>query len=180
MKKSLIIVVTIILLIIIGFVFIGKDRDKMEIKSVFDEGEKVPAKYTCDGEDINPELEILDIPENTKSLVLIMDDPDSPTGTWDHWVVFNIEVSPTSLDVGTAKIGENSVPEESVQGLNSWDKNEYGGPCPGSGTHRYFFKIYALDVELELDSNARKDDVEKAMESHILGKAELLGVYSRE
>ena len=144
----------------------------MEIKSVFGNNDKIPVKYTCDGEDINPELEILDIPENTKSLALIMDDPDSPTGTWDHWVVFNIEVS-------LAKIGENSVPEGSVQGLNSWDKNEYGGPCPGSGTHRYFFKIYALDVELDLDSNARKTDVERAMEGHILGKAELVGVYGR-
>ncbi len=147
----------------------------MKIISVFENNEKIPAKYTCVGENINPKLEFLDVPENTKSLVLIMDDPDAikPAGkVWDHWVLFNI--SPT-----TKTIEENSVPENAIQGLNSWNKNEYGGPCPPDGEHRYFFKLYALDTTLDLDSSATKKDVEEAMSQHIIEKAELIGRFSK-
>jgi len=147
----------------------------LKIISVFENNEKIPAKYTCVGENINPKLEFLDVPENTKSLVLIMDDPDAikPAGkVWDHWVLFDI--SPT-----TKTIEENSVPENAIQGLNSWNKNEYGGPCPPDGEHRYFFKLYALDTTLDLDSSATKKDVEEAMSQHIIEKAELIGRFSK-
>jgi hypothetical protein len=135
----------------------------------FESKKPIPSQYTCDGDDVNPPLNIKEIPEETKSLVLIVDDPDAPMGTWDHWIVWNIP--PTN------KIEENSVP--GTEGLNDFRKHSYGGPCPPSGTHRYFFKIYALDTKLNLDPNSRKKDVEKAMKNHILAKGELIGLYSR-
>lgn len=136
---------------------------------VFENNGNIPAKYTCDGDDVNPPLDISDIPEGTQSIVLIVDDPDAPMGTWDHWVVWNIEP--------VEKIEENSVP--GTQGLNDFRKNSYGGPCPPSGTHRYFFKVYALDTKLDLDTDSKKSDVERAMQGHILAKGELIGLYSR-
>jgi Raf kinase inhibitor-like YbhB/YbcL family protein len=132
----------------------------------------IPRKFTCQGKDINPEFIIEGVPENTNSLVLIMDDPDAPMGTWDHWVVWNIE--PT-----VSKIGENSTPKKGVIGKNSWGKNSYGGPCPPSGTHRYYFKLYALDIEPNLPTNTRKKDVEKAMKGHIITEAVLMGKYQK-
>ena len=135
----------------------------------FEHQRTIPSKYTCDGNNINPPLTIEEIPESTKSLVLIVDDPDAPMGTWDHWVVWNIPP--------TDKIQENSVP--GTQGLNSARRNSYSGPCPPSGTHRYFFKVYALDTQLSLSSNARKKEVENAMRSHILAHGDLVGFYSR-
>ena len=135
----------------------------------FEQNSMIPAKFTCDGEDINPALNIEEIPQETKSLALIVDDPDAPMGTWVHWVVFNIPV--------TSQIQEHSVPGR--QGLNDFRKKDYGGPCPPSGTHRYFFKLYALDIELDLEEGVRKRDVEEAMEGHILAQAELIGLYKR-
>jgi hypothetical protein len=137
--------------------------------SVFKNKGVIPAKYTCDGEDVNPPLSVEGVPEETESLVLIVDDPDAPMGTWDHWVVWDIPP--------TKKIEENSVP--GTEGLNDFGKHSYGGPCPPSGTHRYFFKVYALDTKLDLPSNSRKRNVEKAMEGHILTKGEIIGLYSR-
>jgi Raf kinase inhibitor-like YbhB/YbcL family protein len=137
--------------------------------SAFQSNTYIPAKYTCDSSDVNPPLGVDDIPEGTKSLVLIVDDPDAPAGTWDHWVVWNIPP--------TGKIDENSVP--GVEGLNSFRKRSYGGPCPPYGTHRYFFKCYALDVQLSLPPNSRKRDVELAMKGHILAQGELMGLYKR-
>lgn len=143
---------------------------EMKISSPnFQNNERIPEKYTCDGEDINPTIHIEDIPEGTKSLVLIVDDPDAPIGTWVHWVVFNIP--PTNL------IEEDSVP--GTEAMNNFERTSYGGPCPPSGVHRYFFKVYALDTELSLTEDATKDNVEDAMTDHILGKGELIGVYSR-
>jgi len=139
------------------------------ISPAFESNKPIPSKYTCDGDDVNPTLNIEGIPEETKSLVLIVDDPDAPMGTWDHWIVWNIP--PTN------KIEENSVP--GTEGLNDFRKHSYGGPCPPSGTHRYFFKVYALDTKLDLHPNSRKKDVEKAMKEHILAKGELVGLYSR-
>ena len=127
----------------------------------------IPSRYTGDGADVNPSLNIEGLPEGTKSLVLIVDDPDAPMGTWDHWIVWNIPP-------GT-EIKENSVP--GTEGLNSFGRNSYGGPSPPSGTHRYFFKVYALDSELLLKPNSRKRDVEKAMSGHVLAKGELIGLY---
>jgi Raf kinase inhibitor-like YbhB/YbcL family protein len=137
--------------------------------SVFKNKCSIPAKYTCDGEDVNPPLSVEGVPEGTESLVLIVDDPDAPMGTWDHWVVWNIPP--------IEKIEENSVP--GTEGLNDFGKHSYGGPCPPSGTHRYFFKAYALDTKLDLPSNSRKRNVEKAMQGHILAKGEIIGLYSR-
>ena len=130
----------------------------------------IPSKYTCDGDDFNPVLLINDAPEATQSLALIVDDPDAPMGTWDHWIVWNI--SPTE------KIEENSVP--GTEGLNSFRRHSYGGPCPPFGTHRYFFKVYALDTKLAIQPNSKKNDVEKAMEGHILAKGEIVGLYKRK
>ncbi len=138
----------------------------------FKDGEMIPRKYTCQGDDVNPQLDISGIPENTKSLVLIMDDPDAPMGTWDHWIVWNI--SPD-----TKTIAENSVPAGAVQGKNSWGRNDYGGPCPPSGTHRYFFKLYALDTTLDIPAKSKKKDVEKAMRGHIIEQAQLMGKYKK-
>jgi len=134
----------------------------------FENNSKIPVKFTGDGENINPNLDILGVPENTQSLVLLVEDPDAPAGTWNHWIVFNIPAA-------TVRISENSIP--GIQGKNSWDKNEYGGPMPPSGTHRYFFKVYALDIDLALDENIDKNGVELAIENHILDKAELIGLY---
>lgn len=129
----------------------------------------IPKKYTGDGEDVNPPLSIEGIPEGAKSLVLIVEDPDAPQRTWDHWLVWNIPPDD--------RIEENSIP--GVQGMNSWKKNSYGGPQPPFGTHRYYFKVYALDTMLNLNPDARKKDVENAMEKHILAKGELVGLYRR-
>ncbi|MFX1532967.1 MAG: YbhB/YbcL family Raf kinase inhibitor-like protein [Promethearchaeota archaeon] len=138
----------------------------------FNHEELIPRKYTCQGEDVNPELHIEAVPEDTKSLVLIMDDPDAPIGTWDHWVVYNID--PT-----ISKIPENSVPPNAMQGRNSWKRNNYGGPCPPFGTHRYYFKLYALDTVLNLPIKSNKKVVEGAMKGHILAEAVLMGKYKK-
>ena len=135
----------------------------------FNNGELIPSKFTCDGADVNPTLVIGNVPPEARSLALIMDDPDAPGGMWVHWVVWNIPP--------TDEIRENSVP--GTQGLNSARRNSYSGPCPPSGTHRYFFKVYALDTKLNLDPNSRKKDVERAMKDHTLAKGELVGLYSR-
>ncbi len=139
--------------------------------SAFKNEGRIPDKYTCMGDDISPPLEIDGIPEGAKSLVLIIDDPDAPMGTWDHWVVFNIPL--------ISKIEENSVPEGGVQGINDFKKHDYGGPCPPSGTHVYMFKLYALDITLDLDEDSKKVDVENAMEGHVLAQTKLLGTYSK-
>lgn len=133
----------------------------------------IPSKYTCDGADVNPALMIEAVPGEAKSLALIMDDPDAPRGTWVHWVVWNI-------DPKTTEIGENTVPSGAKQGMNDFRRKEYGGPCPPSGTHRYYFKVYALDAVLDLDERATKAKLEAAMKDHIIGRCELIGLYSRK
>lgn len=141
----------------------------------FENNGNIPAKYTCDGENISPPLKIEGIPSSAKSLVLIMDDPDAvPVAgkVWDHWVVWNIKVD-------TKTIAENSVPAGSIIGKNTRGVLGYGGPCPPDREHRYFFKLYALDAQLDLKEGATKAEVEKAMEGHTISKAELLGRYSR-
>ncbi|MGM0439997.1 MAG: YbhB/YbcL family Raf kinase inhibitor-like protein [Chlamydiota bacterium] len=127
----------------------------------------VPRKYTCHGSDINPPLTIKGVPEKTQSLALIVDDPDAPMGTWVHWVVYDI--SPKE------DIAEDSVPGK--QGVNNFHKYEYGGPCPPSGTHRFFFKVYALDKMLGLEEGISKEELLKAMEGHIIDQDELIGLY---
>ncbi|MFX1465633.1 MAG: YbhB/YbcL family Raf kinase inhibitor-like protein [Promethearchaeota archaeon] len=145
----------------------------LEIRSpAFNNEELIPKKYTCQGDDVNPELVIQGIPEETKSLVLIMDDPDAPIGAWDHWVVWN-------LDPSILKIAEDSIPKGGVVGKNSWRRNDYGGPCPPSGTHRYYFKLYALDTQLALEEKSNKKTVEKAMKGHVIEQAVLIGKYKK-
>jgi len=148
--------------------------------SAFQEGWKIPERYTADGMDINPPLEVFDIPEGTKSLVLVVDDPDAQRVvgyTWLHWLVFDIPVIGKEVE-----IMENSVPQEAKQGVNDFKKLDYGGPSPppGSGIHNYHFKVYALDTKLELPEMASLEAVKEAMEGHVLGEAELVGQYSRD
>lgn len=152
----------------------GAEEAAMKISSpAFTHNGHIPEKYTCDGRDINPPLLIEAVPEGTKSLALIVDDPDAPMGTWVHWVVWNIRAE-------TGEIKEDAVPQGAGQGLNDFRRHDYGGPCPPSGVHRYFFKLYALDAVLELGGKAKKADLEKAMKGHILGQAELIGLYKRK
>jgi hypothetical protein len=136
----------------------------------FGNNEFIPQKFTCEGEDINPQLVMEDIPEGTQSLALIVDDPDAPMGTFVHWVVYNIP--PIS------RIDEDSIPGK--QGENDFGKRNYGGPCPPSGTHRYFFKVYALGTKLGLEEGGSKRTLEKAMQGHILEKTELIGLYRKK
>lgn len=164
MKK----LILLILLVCIGCMQ-NKEVINMRLTSVFEHNSKIPEKYTCDGQNINPPLKIEGISKGTKTLALIIDDPDAPAGTFVHWLVWDIKPNST--------LKENSSP--GVQGKNGFNKNSYSGPCPPSGTHRYFFKIYALDTELILNEDSRKPDLEKAMKGHILAKAELIGLYSR-
>jgi len=144
----------------------------MKIKSVFENGQRIPQKYTCDGKNINPPLEFIDVPNNAKSLALIVDDPDSPSKVWSHWVMWGIPA-------GIRKISENSVPANAVEGVNDFGNVGYGGPCPHSGTHRYQFKLYALNVELNSSKEMTKDNLENAIKVHIIDKAILTGFYSR-
>ncbi len=148
--------------------------DTLKISSTaFNQKGHIPEKYTCDGADINPPLKIENVPAGTKSLALIVDDPDAPAGTWVHWVVWNIDPS-------TREINENSVPGGASQGMTDFRRQTYGGPCPPSGTHRYFFKLYALDSLLTPGPRATKTAVENAMQGRILAQAELVGLYARK
>ncbi len=146
--------------------------------SAFEPNQLIPSQYTCDGEDISPPLDWDDPPEGTESLALICDDPDAPGKTWVHWIVYNLPNVAHSLPENVSS--SISPLSESVQGKNDFKQVKYGGPCPPSGTHRYFFKLYALDSKLNLESGATKAQVEAAMTGHILGKAQLIGLYSRK
>jgi Raf kinase inhibitor-like YbhB/YbcL family protein len=149
------------------------DMSSLKLSSPeFSHTKLIPARYTCDGEDVNPPLLIENIPSATKSLALIVDDPDAPAGTWVHWVVWNI--SPA-----TAEIKEHSLPSNAQEGMSDFRKRGYGGPCPPSGTHRYFFRLYALDTTLSLGPNTTKSALESAMKGRILAQTELMGLYKR-
>ncbi len=187
MKKTAVIIIFVIILVILftAYSIFTKDENenniinkknligKMKIKSDFENNGNIPTKFTCDGENISPPLEISEIPAEAKTLAIISDDPDAPAGTWVHWVVWNI---PVEGDIKTIAEGESP----GTEGKTDFGSIGYGGPCPPSGTHRYFFKVYALDTELDLTKGATKAELEKAMEGHIIDKAELIGLYSRE
>jgi len=144
----------------------------------FAQGDTIPVKYTCDGDDISPALTWNKPPDGTKEMVLICDDPDAPRGTWDHWVVYGIP--PDTLGIPEDVQEGEVVDGVGTQGINSGRKNGYNGPCPPKGpVHRYFFKLYALDKNLDLKPGKVKAEVEKAMEGHILAKGELMGRYGR-
>ena len=150
---------------------------KLESNSFAANGE-IPTKYTCDGEDISPDLRWNELPSETQSLALIVDDPDAPGGTFVHWVVYDLPPQVQQLQEGVAI--SPTLEGGGVQGQTSFERLGYGGPCPPSGTHRYYFKLYALDQSLRLKSGATKSQVTAAMEGHILATAELMGRYSRQ
>ena len=151
----------------------------MNIESAaFKNGEYIPNQYTCKGVDISPEIKWSDLPKNTRSLVLIMDDPDAPMGTWVHWVVYNIPANVKSLNEEFSK--KAILDDGTAQGMTSFRRIGYGGPCPPPGpAHRYFFKLYALDTVLDLPPGVIKGEVEKAMEGHIIESAEIMGLFKR-
>jgi len=140
--------------------------------SAFADDALIPSQYSCDSENINPPLAISEVPKEAKSLVLIMNDPDAPMGTWLHWTVWNI--SPD-----TTEIAADSVPAGALEGKTDFGTPGYGGPCPPSGTHRYFFKLFALDQKLNLEAGASLSALEQAMANHIIDQAELIGKYQR-
>lgn len=152
-----------------------KEVDKMKLtSSAFENNGAIPAEYTCDGQDVSPALSISQVPENTKSLALIMDDPDAvkPAGkVWNHWIVFNIPAGTTGIPKGEEPKG--------IHGKGTSGNLKYHGPCPPDAEHRYFFKLYAIDTELDLEEGVSKEDVEEAMKGHIIKKVELIGTYSR-
>lgn len=143
----------------------------------FQNNASIPSKYTCDGNDVSPPLAWSGAPSGTKSFALIADDPDAPMGTWVHWVVWNIPATATSLKEALDK--NPSLADGTRQGLSDFKRAGYGGPCPPSGTHRYMFKLYALDTVLDLDQSTTKVKLESAMKGHILGQATLMGTYRR-
>jgi len=152
----------------------------MQIKvtsTAFEEGGMIPKQYTCDGTDVSPPLAWTSVPEGTKSIALICDDPDAPMGTWVHWVLFNLpaDVKELAENVPLQKRLETGA----IQGTNDFRKIGYGGPCPPGGTHRYYFKLYALDTELNLQAGATKRELLKAIKGHILAEGQLMGKYKR-
>ena len=181
MKKSPIIIVSVSALILILFLiyqnfFIPEQpTNEMKIKSVFQPSTRIPDKYTCNGENINPSLEISEIPNNTKTLAIIVDDPDAPSKVWVHWLIWNLPAK-----IPLTKIKESEL--AGIEGINDFKEIGYIGPCPpkDSGDHRYFFKVYALNSQIELKQGATKEQLEKAMNGHIVDKTELIGLYSRE
>jgi Raf kinase inhibitor-like YbhB/YbcL family protein len=142
------------------------------LSSAFSEGDEIPTRYTCDGDDLSPPLSWSGTPDGTQSMALITDDPDAPIGTFVHWVIFDIPPDTASLPEGVSDVG--------IQGENGFGRMGYGGPCPPQGpSHRYFFKLYALDTSLDLPSSAKKSDVEMAMQGHVLTQGQLMGTYKR-
>lgn len=180
MKKlnlSLIILIAILfcgILLKSGRDYLSKIKEgNMKLTTVFEHNGKIPSKYTCDGEDAAPELTISNVPENAKELVLIVDDPDAPMGTWVHWLVYNISVETKSIDY-------KNLPDSVKQGKTDFQRIGWGGPCPPYGTHRYFFKLYALDKELKLPEGLTKQQLETAIHDHVIEKTELIGLYKRQ
>lgn len=157
-----------------------KGDDPMSFRlesSAFVAGASIPARYTCDGDDISPPLSWSEPPTRTRSFALIMDDPDAPVGVWDHWLLYNLPADARGLPAGIPAAPK--LDDGSVHGKNSWGRTDYGGPCPPSGEHRYFFKLYALDAPLDLAPGANKQTLLQAMDGHVLAEAELMGVYGR-
>jgi Raf kinase inhibitor-like YbhB/YbcL family protein len=173
----------------IVFLFFILSANAKEVNTVmkltspnFENQKEIPKKYTCDGEDISPALAWSAGPDGTKSFALIVDDPDapdpkSPKMTWVHWVLYNIPASIHSLTEG---VGKKDLPKGTLEGVNDWKRTGYGGPCPPIGKHRYFLKLYALDIVLPDLKRPNKAQLEKAMEGHVLAKTELVGLYQRK
>ncbi len=145
--------------------------------TAFDEGQEIPERYSCDGQDISPPLAWGDPPEGTESFALISDDPDAPVGTWVHWVLYNIPADARELPEDVP--AQDELDDGSLHGQNSWERRDYGGPCPPGGTHRYVFKLYALDTTLDFKPGATKKELLNAMDGHVLAQAQLIGTYTR-
>jgi Raf kinase inhibitor-like YbhB/YbcL family protein len=171
MRKAIIVGASAILLAAITSFAAAGARMKIT-SSAFQQGANIPSKFSCDGPNTSPPLQISDVPSEAKSLVLIVDDPDAPGGLFTHWAVWNI--SPQ-----TSTIAEGSTPK-GVQGTNDFGKSGYGGPCPPSGTHRYYFKIFALDRELDLPVGAKRSQLDAAIKGHVIAQGELMGRYARK
>jgi len=166
-------------------IFTGMEKEACEAMELtspdFNNQAEIPKKHTCDGGDISPGLRWADVPDGTRSFVLIVDDPDAPDPvnpkmTWVHWVLYNIPAAAVILPEGDSG---NDLPQGTLNGINDWQRIGYGGPCPPIGTHRYFHKLYALDIVLPDLKNPTKNELEKAMDGHIIEKAELVGLYHR-
>jgi len=170
--RKLITTGAVVILLAAGATF-GAGGAKMKItSSAFQEGGNIPSKFTCDGSDTSPPLQITGVPSEAKTLVLIADDPDAPSGLFTHWLVWNIPPQTNSIAEGGAAKG--------VQGTNDFGKSGYGGPCPPSGAHHYAFKVFALDRELDLRSGAKRSQLDAAMKGHIIAQGELIGRYTRK
>jgi Raf kinase inhibitor-like YbhB/YbcL family protein len=168
---------------ILSFSFLchGEKGGNMPIQiqsPAFKNNQTIPAQHTCDGPDLSPPLTWKHIPEKAQSIVLIGDDPDAPAGTWVHWVCYDLPPAMKSLPEGVPK--SDLLPDGGKQGITDFGSIGYGGPCPPSGVHRYFFKIYALDCELGLPAGKSKKDVEHAMKGHVLAQGQLVGIYSKK
>lgn len=180
-KTILTLLAIVILLVSATFIFHKPQKfelselkeGNMKLTTDFEHNAKIPSKYTCDGNDIAPVLNVSGIPDTAKELVLIVDDPDAPMGTWVHWLLYNIPAD-------TSKIDNNNLPKGVKEGFTDFKRLGWGGPCPPFGTHRYFFKLYAIDKTLDLPQGATKPQLEKAIENHIIEKTELIGLYSRK
>ncbi len=183
-NRFIVISIVILALVLFGYWLINKPDHQSDsslsfskpmkiISSVFNSNELIPSKYTCDGANINPPLQIVSVPDNAKSLALVMDDPDSATGTWLHWTLWNI-------DPRTKFIKEDSIPKEAQQGITSFKQIGYGGPCPGSGLRHYYFKLYALSAAPNLSEGATLGELQNFIDSHTIAVAELIGLYTRQ
>jgi Raf kinase inhibitor-like YbhB/YbcL family protein len=187
MKYKLMILAGILSLLMVAFAGCGDDDDDngttdpttsfVISSTAFTSGASIPVQYTCDGTDISPPLQWSGAPEGTQSFALIVDDPDAPGGTWVHWVLFDMPATTTGLAESASPGG--TLPTGSVEGENDWGRQEYGGPCPPSGTHRYYFRLYALDTMLNLAAGSARADVDQAMSGRILAQVELMGTYAR-
>jgi len=171
MQKGIITGASAILLAAIASFAAGGAKMKIT-SSAFQQGGNIPSKFSCDGANTSPPLQISDVPPETKSVVLIVDDPDAPSGLFTHWAVWNISPQTSTIAEGNAPKG--------VHGTNDFGKSGYGGPCPPSGTHRYYFRIFALDRELDLPSGAKRSQLDAAMKGHVIAQGELMGRYARK
>ena len=171
MRKGIIAGASAILLAAIASFAAGGAKMKIT-SSAFQQGGNIPSKFSCDGANTSPPLQISDVPPETKSVVLIVDDPDAPSGLFTHWAVWNISPQTSTIAEGNAPKG--------VHGTNDFGKSGYGGPCPPSGTHRYYFRIFALDRELDLPSGAKRSQLDAAMKGHVVAQGELMGRYARK
>jgi Raf kinase inhibitor-like YbhB/YbcL family protein len=158
--------------LLVSFAISGMAPAQISVtSSAFESGGVIPAQFTCKGADHNPPLRLEGVPREAKSLVLIVDDPDAPGGLFSHWLVWNI-------DPGATEISAKAVPAGAAQGTNDFGKAGYNGPCPPSGTHRYYFRVFALDRKLDLQSGAKRSALESALKNHVLARGELMGRFT--